>query len=157
MDKERLNQLISEKLKLIRTEQGYTQDTMAEVIGLSKKTIVQIEKGRSLAGWTTTVAICALFRESRILQDALGSSDPVEIAEIAAHRYIRRSHDKTLGGRVWWREKEQWNGFRLQQNIISGHYRILDPADYRLFSTYDQQAVTAEWQQLIKKEGENCD
>src|SRR5690606_7540701 len=126
---------------------SYTQEKMAEVIGISKKTLVQIEKRRTNTGWTTTAAVCALFRESSILQSTLGG-DPVEIIEMAAHSYIRYSREKTLGGRVWWREVDQQNGFRLQQNIISNHYRILDPDDYRLFSTYDRQAASDEWQHI---------
>lgn len=32
-------------IKLIRTEAGLTQDRTAEMIGISKKTLVQVEKG----------------------------------------------------------------------------------------------------------------
>ncbi|KKB36272.1 hypothetical protein QY96_01091 [Bacillus thermotolerans] len=152
LNKEELIQLVSDNLKLIRTERGYTQDQMAGVLGLSKKTLVQIEKGRVSAGWTTTVAVCALFRASTVLQHTLGD-DPAEAAEIAAHSYVRRSRDKTLGGRVWWRELEEQNGYRLQQNLISHHFRILDPEDYRLFSTYDKQAAIDEWNEVTKREG----
>jgi DNA-binding XRE family transcriptional regulator len=35
----------------VRIEAGYTQDTMAQTIGLSKKTLVQIEKERVLPNW----------------------------------------------------------------------------------------------------------
>ncbi|PFB11956.1 helix-turn-helix domain-containing protein, partial [Bacillus cereus] len=42
MNKELIIELISMKIKLIRTEKGYTQDKMAEVLGISKKTLVQI-------------------------------------------------------------------------------------------------------------------
>jgi len=147
MDKQQINELISGKVKLIRTEKGYTQDKMAEVLGISKKTLVQIEKGRTLAGWTTTVAVCALFRESEILQSSLGG-DPVEMVETIAHNSISTPKDKTLGGRVWWREIESQNGFRLQQNIISGHYRVLDTEDYRLFSSFDKEETFKEWEKI---------
>lgn len=50
MDKEYITELISSKLRLIRAESGYTQEKMANVLGMSKKTLVQIEKGRSAAG-----------------------------------------------------------------------------------------------------------
>ncbi len=49
MNREEIIMLVSDKLRLIRTEAGYTQDKMAEIIGVSKKTLVQIEKGRVLA------------------------------------------------------------------------------------------------------------
>jgi len=38
----------------------------------------------------------------------------------------------TAGGRVWWFTLESRNGFKFQQNKLTGHYRVLDPADYRL-------------------------
>ncbi|MCP3761538.1 helix-turn-helix domain-containing protein [Domibacillus sp. A3M-37] len=151
MKKDNVIDVVSSKFKLIRTERGYTQDKMAEVIGLSKKTLVQIEKERILAGWTTTAAVCALFRDSDILQSALGG-DPVEIAELAAHDTITRpQRDKTMGGRVWWRELDHQNGFRLQQNMISGHYRVLDADAYRLFSTYDVAEAEEHFQEYIRR------
>ena len=59
MNREEIIMLVSDKLRLIRAEAGYTQDKMAEIIGVSKKTLVQIEKGRVLAGWSTVVTVCA--------------------------------------------------------------------------------------------------
>ncbi|WP_100403232.1 helix-turn-helix transcriptional regulator [Bacillus sp. FJAT-42315] len=153
MDKQQVNELLSGKLKLIRTEKGYTQDKMSEVLGMSKKTLVQIEKGRTLAGWTTVVALCALFRESEILQGCLGD-DPVEMVETIAHNSISTPKEKTMGGRVWWREVESCHGVRLQQNVISGHFRILDKEDYRLFSGYDKEEAYREWQTACQS-GEN--
>src|SRR4051794_24779572 len=74
---------VSEKLRLIRAEAGYTQDKMADIIGVSKKTLVQIEKGRVLANWSTVVSICALFRETETVQFLFGS-EPLEVLETVA-------------------------------------------------------------------------
>lgn len=46
MDRQSFTDLIQTKFKMVRIEAGYTQDTMAQTIGLSKKTLVQIEKER---------------------------------------------------------------------------------------------------------------
>ena len=43
MHRDQLIALISDKLKLIRTEKQFTQDQMSDLLGLSKKTLVQIE------------------------------------------------------------------------------------------------------------------
>ena len=43
MDRQSFTDLIQTKFKMVRIEAGYTQDTMAQTIGLSK-TLVQIEK-----------------------------------------------------------------------------------------------------------------
>ncbi len=138
MDKKQLIEIIAEKIKLIRTEKGYTQDKMAEILGISKKTLVQIEKGRIVPSWTTVVTTCALFRDSEILQATLGD-EPLEIIETIAHDGIIRPKEKTMGGRVWWREIAKKGEFRLQQNLISQHYRILDDTDYRWFSSFDKE------------------
>lgn len=37
MDKEKIISIVTEKFKLVRTENNYTQDKMAEVLGISKK------------------------------------------------------------------------------------------------------------------------
>ena len=128
---------ISGKVRLIRAEAGYTQDKMADIIGISKKTLVQIEKGRTDASWTAVVAICALFRESETVQNMLGD-EPMEILETIAHEGSDYRKERTLGGRIWWKELGRDSGYVLQQNLISRHYRILDEDHFRLFSSFDE-------------------
>ena len=48
MDKQTFTTIIKTKFKMVRIEAGYTQDTMANTVGLSKKTLVKIEKERVL-------------------------------------------------------------------------------------------------------------
>ncbi|MFT8320726.1 MAG: helix-turn-helix domain-containing protein [Bacillus sp. (in: firmicutes)] len=141
---------VSEKMRLIRTEAGYTQDKMAEVIGLSKKTLVQIEKGRLNAGWSTVVAVCALFRETETVRFLFGN-EPLEVLETVARDGMDYRKEKTLGGKVWWREIERGSGFIFQQNIISQHYRIIDEDHFRIFSSFDEQESTERFHELTKK------
>ena len=58
--------------RLVRTEFDLTQEKMALVLGLSKKTLVEIEKGRSSLGWAGAVTLCTLFSDSQVLQNAYG-------------------------------------------------------------------------------------
>ncbi|WP_173916268.1 helix-turn-helix transcriptional regulator [Halobacillus sp. Marseille-Q1614] len=74
MDRKDLNKVVSEKLKLIRVESHYTQGQMADLIGISKKTLIQVEKERSLLSWTSTVAVCSLFDHCSTLRSALQGS-----------------------------------------------------------------------------------
>lgn len=60
------------QLKLVRTEHGFTQDAMSQALGLSKKTLVQIEKGRASLGWMGAVALASIFSESQVLAGRLG-------------------------------------------------------------------------------------
>lgn len=139
--------IISEKLKLIRIENDFTQEKMAEILGISKKTLVQIEKHRISAGWTTAVAVCALFRESTILQNTFGG-DPMDVIELTAHDIIVRPKEKTMGGYIWWRNVDESEDYKLQQNVLSHHFRILDKENYRLFSSFDEKAIREKWLQL---------
>ncbi len=66
MDKQTFTEMLQSKFKMVRTEAGYTQDSMSQTIGLSKKTLVQIEKERILPNWTTCISLCALFRDSEV-------------------------------------------------------------------------------------------
>ena len=50
MDRDTFVDLMNHQLKLVRTEYGLTQEAMARALGLSKKTLVEIEKGRSSLG-----------------------------------------------------------------------------------------------------------
>ncbi|MBA2173835.1 helix-turn-helix transcriptional regulator [Halobacillus locisalis] len=147
MDKEQLRMQVSEKMKLIRVESGYTQNRMAECLGLSKKTLVQIEKGRTIAGWTTVVAVCALFQGSEVLKGLLGDA-PLEIVETLAHDQVERPSGQTMGGKVWWQSLEENDSFILQQNVISQHYRIIDHHHQRWFSSFDEEEVKRRFSEL---------
>ena len=72
MTREAFTQTLNKKFKLIRTEFNYSQDKMSEILGISKKTIVQIEKGRSSLGWMGAVAICSIFSQSEIIAMTFG-------------------------------------------------------------------------------------
>jgi DNA-binding XRE family transcriptional regulator len=147
MDRQHIIEIISRKLKLVRVEAGYTQDKMAEILGVSKKTLVQIEKGRITAGWTTIICVCALFRDSEIIQLTLGE-DPLEVLETVAHDGFIRRKEKTMGGKVWWRDLEKNSIYTLQQNLISKHYRIIDGDNYRYFSTFDKKEAYERYQEF---------
>lgn len=38
---------------------------------------------------------------------------------------------RTMGGRQFWGDVQFYRGWRIQQNILTGHYRLLDPKDRR--------------------------
>ena len=84
---------------------------MAKIIGISKKTLVEIEKERILVNWTTIIAVCALFKEREILQATLGD-EPFEVVETIAHEEIIQLNLKSMGGKVWWREQAKQDEFR---------------------------------------------
>lgn len=44
---------------------------------------------------------------------------------------VRRVTDKTLGGRQFWADAQFFHGWRIQQNVLTDHYRLLDEDDYR--------------------------
>lgn len=151
MNREQVIELISSKIRLIRLERGYSQDKMSEILGISKKTLVQIEKGRILSGWTIVVAVCSLFRDSEVLQSILGDV-PLEVIETIAHNGINRPKDKTMGGRIWWKEIDKKGSFRLQQNLVSQHYRIIDDQQFRWFSSFDKQEALMRLNELFGEE-----
>ena len=105
---------------------------MAEVLGVSKKTLVQIEKERTKASWTLVMAICGIFRESEILKMTLGE-DPIELVETLIFKNIEVPRNLTGGGRVWWKDLESTDKFKIQKNIISSHYRIIDGNNKRWY------------------------
>jgi DNA-binding XRE family transcriptional regulator len=142
--------IVSDKIRLIRLESEYTQDKMAEIIGLSKKTLVQIEKGRVKAGWSTVVTVCALFRESETVRHLFGN-EALEVLETVAREDIEFRKERTLGGKVWWKELNRKDGFILQQNIISQHFRIIDQEDYRIYSSFDEDAAVLRFQEISRK------
>lgn len=151
MTRDEIINRVSEKVRVLRAEVGYTQDKMADIIGISKKTLVQIEKGRAQAGWSTVVTICALFRETETIQFLFGN-EPLEVLETIAHEGTDYRKEKTLGGKVWWREVARAEGFIMQQNILSQHFRILDEDDFRIFSSFEEMETKERLKELAAEQ-----
>lgn len=142
----------SEILKLIRIEKNYTQDKMAEVLGISKKTLVQVEKSRSTLGWAGVVTLCTIFRDSEVLEMTFGGDPQDIIFSLAFTDY--ESNEKTMGEKVWWTNIERSDRFRVQQNIISRHFRILDGQDRRICSSFDEKYIRKRLRELSKEGGD---
>lgn len=136
MDRKTFIEEMDIHLKLVRTEYGYTQEMMAQVLGISKKTLVEIEKGRSSLGWMGAVAFAMLFSESRILSSLLGG-EASDMVKALAFEGKKPFFFPTMGGRIWWRTVETGEKWRIQQNIISHHYRALDENNRRISFSFD--------------------
>jgi len=135
MEKKQFIQLMDEKLKLIRTEYGLTQDKMAAVLGISKKTLIEIEKDRKSLGWTNSVALASIFSDSTIIHDSIGGDTSGFIIALA-FRNIDVDYPKTWGGKVWWKTITENKGYRIQQNMFSRHYRLLDQDNCRMYASF---------------------
>ena len=133
---------LDKQVKLVRTEYGFTQDIMAKVLGVSKKTLVEIEKGRTSLGWIGAVALCTIFSDSQVLSGLLGG-EAGDMVRALAFQDLHPRYPKTMGGRVWWRFVETVGPYTIQQNLISQHYRALDQEDGRVCSSFDLNDVRA--------------
>lgn len=144
-------QTINEKVRLIRAEQDYTQDKMAEILGISKKTLVEIEKGRSSFTWSGAIAVAVLFQHSQIIRMVFGDDALDIITTIALTNYNENLNDfpETMGGRIWWRLIKEQSGYKIQQNIISLHYRLLDGKNRRICSSTDLAYVNKRLEEMM--------
>ncbi|MFC3211237.1 helix-turn-helix transcriptional regulator [Planomicrobium okeanokoites] len=149
MNQEELIDIVSQKIRLIRLEKELSQEEMAKILGISKKTLIQIEKGRVAAGWNVVVTCVALFEESEILQNGLGE-DSLEVVRLVTFNNIEQPVMKTMGGKIWWKEVEKRGEFKLQQNVVSQHFRIIDDSNYRWFSSFEMEEVLLHLKYLEK-------
>ncbi len=142
MNRNELTYEISRKIRLIRTEYGLSQERMAEILGISKKSLVETEKGRRTLTWPECAAAAVIFSGSEVLGNAFGGeiSDMIRAAAFAGQQI---EYPATMGGRVWWNDIEEVKGYRLQQNILSRHFRLLDPHDGRMMSSFDAEEIRA--------------
>lgn len=151
MTKDEFVKELDQKLKLVRTEFDYSQDKMAEILGMSKKTLVQIEKGRSTLGWMGAVTLCTIFGKSEILAMTFGGQ-PIEVIMALAFDSTERDYPKTLGGKVWWEEVETSFGYKIQKNLFTQHYRILDSQDRRICSSFEFDHLKKRLEELVRHE-----
>jgi len=136
MEKKQFVELMDEKLKLIRTEYGLTQDKMAIILGISKKTLIEVEKNRKSLGWIGSVALASIFSDSTILHDAIGG-DMSGIIIALAFKDVDVNYPKTWGGKVWWKTISENKGYRIQQNLFSRHYRLLNHENHRIYASFN--------------------
>ena len=140
MNRNEFTEGITHILKLVRTEYGLTQDEMAVIIGISKKSLVESEKGRRPLGWTESVALANIFSDSSVLQSNFGG-DINELITAIAFDNLEVDYPKTMGGKIWWKVVKEDRGYRIQQNIVSNHYRLLDADNRRLFFSFHLKEV----------------
>ncbi|MBQ2996733.1 MAG: transcriptional regulator [Oscillibacter sp.] len=140
MRKEQFIREMDRTVKLVRTEYAFTQEAMAKALGLSKKTLVEIEKGRSSLGWMGAVAFSSIFSGSQVLSGLLGG-EAEDLVLALAFEDLKPVYPRTMGGKVWWRTVDTIGRFRIQQNILSQHYRALDEENGRICSSFDLETV----------------
>lgn len=151
MNRETLICQMNGMLKLIRTEYGLTQDRMAVILGISKKSLVESEKGRRSLGWTEVVALATIFSQSQVLQNTFGG-ELSDIILAVAFEGEDNFYMPTLGGKVWWNTILEKNGYKIQQNVVSMHFRILNPQDQRILASFHREKILKCWQSLGLKE-----
>jgi len=136
MDRKAFISICDSKLKLVRTEYGFSQERMAVIIGLSKKTLVDIEKERRSLGWTGSVALCQLFPDSEVIAGVFGGNPTDMVLALAFEGGEQPRYHRTFGGRIWWTVLYENDDFSIQQNIISQHYRLLTKDGRRIASSF---------------------
>ena len=150
MTKEYLTELTSQSLRLIRNEYHLSQDVFSEMIGITKKTLVQIEKDRALASWSVVVAVLMLFKDSHILKMVL-NDEPTLVVRSIVFDSVALPKSQTMGGRMFWRTLKTESGFKIQQNYFSSHYRIVDGMGRRFISTYEKGQVESWLKEILKE------
>jgi len=142
MDRKQFIEMCDTKLKLVRMEASFTQEKMSVIIGISKKTLVEIEKGRSSLGWAGSVALCSIFCDSNVILSAFGGKS-LDIIHLLAFNESEPQYPKTGGGKIWWQTVMENESYIMQQNIVSQHYRILTIDGKRLASSINLEDLTA--------------
>ena len=103
MDRQSFTDLIQTKFKMVRIEAGYTQDTMAQTIGLSK-TLVQIEKNvRAITKLDNLCINLCFIRDSDVLNNTFGC-DPLEIVQTFQETIAYPNHSTTSD--IYWNTME---------------------------------------------------
>ncbi len=125
MDREDFIKTCNSKLKLVRTEFSFSQDKMAVMLGISKKTLVDIEKGRSSLGWSGSIVLCTVFIESQILRDTFPEG-VLDLIHSIAFESSEPEYHHAHAHRIWWQTIMSNKNFILEQNIVSQHYRIIN-------------------------------
>lgn len=55
----------------------------------------------------------------------------------------------TLGGWFFWNDIVSYKGWRIQQNTITQHYRILDPTNFRRGWAFNEEALVDFFEKIV--------
>lgn len=113
--------LCDRKEKLVRNEVGYSQQKMSEILGLSKKTLVEIEKWRSSLGWQGAVTLCTLFRNTREITLTFGPDVEDFIRALTEEEGFRPPFESP---HAVWNTILSPEGYQIQQNTTGQIYRL---------------------------------
>ncbi|MDD3122836.1 MAG: helix-turn-helix domain-containing protein [Candidatus Izemoplasmatales bacterium] len=130
--------IIGESLKLVRTEFDMSQQDIADVVGISKKTVIELEKGRIIPSWIICISICAMFDESKVLRNEFGDS-PLEIIKLLSRTGLETNKDQK--NTIFWNVYLQDADFTVFKNIISEHYKLVDSHGKRVYSSFSEHNV----------------
>ena len=123
------------RLRLVRTEADLNQEEMAFALGISKKTLVDIEKGRRSLGWTGAVALCSVFPASGVIAAAFGGSPADMIPALA--RSGKPLPSPAPQPNPWWEVVADNDQFVIEQNVISQHYRLMAKDRTKIAASFD--------------------
>lgn len=121
MTREQFIATCNRKEKLVRNELGYSQEKMSVLLGLSKKTLVEIEKWRASLGWQGAVTLCTLFQNTREITLAFGSDVPALLRAMTEDAAYLPPIESPYSKWVTVLEKD---GKFIQQNTASQLYRL---------------------------------
>src|SRR5688572_13821090 len=83
--------------------------------------------------------LCLLLSLALVSGRLTFAEDRAAPTEQAAASVPLNFPSSTLGGVQFWSDELVFRGWRVQQNALSGHYRLLDEDDFRMaWGTFDQ-------------------
>jgi len=75
-------------------------------------------------------------------QDKMAAGGDVEDIIVAiAFCDVDVKYPRTMGGKIWWKTVLEKEGYVVQQNILSHHYRLLDPDNRRRIASFDYNEI----------------
>lgn len=140
MHRDDLIRICDSQLMHVRNEFSYSQTTMAHALGISKKTLVDIEKGRRSLGWSGAVTLIALFPTSQSLAQAFNPNSPLTLVQALMLDGHETTGRVTHGG-GWWAHVEGNEHYTIEQNVVSQHYRLVDADRRRIASSLSYEEI----------------
>ncbi|MFK5884105.1 MAG: hypothetical protein QM489_07205 [Candidatus Izemoplasma sp.] len=135
----------------IRLEYNLSQTVMANMIGVSKKTYIQLEKQRIILKWSEAVTISTIFKDSKTIVNVFGDDIISIIHLISFEKPIFEYQNNANTSKMIMINKE--NKFLLQQDKISKLYRITDQTKLLVYISFSETDIKKKYHEIILR---NC-
>ena len=149
MSKRDFCKIIHQELHEIREEYNLSQMAFASMMGVSKKTYIQLEKKRIVLKWSEAVTVASIFNDSIAIKRHYGD-DVISIIQL-------HTFDQSIVSMNGYQSNDAHDivmnsdDYSLIRIKVSNLFKIIDNFDKSLYASFSERDIIEKFNEIIKQ------